>query len=105
MREAGLRDAPAIIFLLGGLSGRMGQPLELRLPDFYCLAPDLPEQGRSIAVHSFTLADMVARVTAIIDERIPQVGHVWNRQALDLFTDTMHAWASDQALPPLLRAL
>jgi hypothetical protein len=35
----------------------------------------------------------------------PKVGHVWNLQAPDLFTDTVRAWISDQPLPPLLRPL
>jgi pimeloyl-ACP methyl ester carboxylesterase len=29
----------------------------------------------------------------------PGVGHVWNLEAPDLFTDTVRAWLTDQPLP------
>ena len=29
----------------------------------------------------------------------PGVGHVWNLEAPDLFTDTVRAWMTDQPLP------
>jgi pimeloyl-ACP methyl ester carboxylesterase len=46
--EAGQPDAPGIVFLHGGgLSSLSWLPVIERLPEFHCLAPDLPEQGRS----------------------------------------------------------
>jgi pimeloyl-ACP methyl ester carboxylesterase len=46
--EKGEQTNPAIIFLHGGgLSSRSWLPVMERLGEFYCLAPDLPEQGRS----------------------------------------------------------
>lgn len=29
----------------------------------------------------------------------PLVGHLWNPEASDLFTDTVRAWVTDQPLP------
>jgi len=48
VREAGPAGAPTIIFLHGGgLSSAMWQPQLERLHYYHCLAPDLPEQGKS----------------------------------------------------------
>ena len=64
--------APAIVFLHGGgLSGRQWQPQMERLPDYYCLAPDLPEQGKSLHISPFRLKDAAKRVIDLIDERVP----------------------------------
>src|SRR6266516_558276 len=64
--------APAIVFLHGaGLSGRMWQPQMERLTDYYCLAPDLPEQGKSLDAGPFLLEDAARRVIELIDERVP----------------------------------
>lgn len=64
--------APAIVFLHGaGLSGRMWQPQMEHLTDYYCLAPDLPEQGKSRDVGPFHLEDAARRVIELIDERVP----------------------------------
>ena len=68
----GQPDSPAIIFLHGaGLSGRMWQPQMEHLTDYYCLAPDLPEQGKSLDVGPFALEDAARRVIEMIDERVP----------------------------------
>lgn len=68
----GEATAPAILFLHGaGLSGRMWQPQMESLTDYYCLAPDLPEQGKSLGVGPFRLEDAVRRVIELIDERVP----------------------------------
>lgn len=70
VHEAGQRGAPTIVFLHGGgLSGRMWQPQLERLSEFHCLVPDLPEQGRSVAVGAFVLTDAVARVAELIRTR------------------------------------
>ncbi len=64
--------APAIVFLHGGgLSGRQWQLQMERLPDYYCLAPDLPEQGKSLNLGPFRLEDAARRVIELIDERVP----------------------------------
>ncbi|MBA2287136.1 MAG: alpha/beta hydrolase [Ktedonobacteraceae bacterium] len=70
--ESGVPTAPAIVFLHGGgLSGRMWQPQMERLPDYYCLAPDLPEQGKSFEAGAFRLEDAARQVISLIDERVP----------------------------------
>ena len=64
--------APAIVFLHGGgLSGRQWQPQMERLSDYYCLAPDLPEQGKSLHIGPFHLEDAARRVVELINERVP----------------------------------
>jgi len=64
--------APAIVFLHGaGLSGRMWQPQMDSLTDYYCLAPDLPEQGKSLDIGPFRLEDAAWRVIELIDGRVP----------------------------------
>src|SRR5581483_12488184 len=42
-----------------------------RLPDYYCLAPDLTEQGKSLHTGPFRLEDAARQVVALIDEKIP----------------------------------
>ncbi len=72
VHEAGDSGAPPIVFLHGGgLSGRMWQPQMAALTDFHCLAPDLPEHGRS-ATAPFTLSGAAAAVAALIRESTPQ---------------------------------
>ena len=64
--ERGDPSSPAIIFLHGGgLSGKSWQPVIERLPDFFCLAPDLPEQGRSQDI-AFSLEGSARHVAEII---------------------------------------
>lgn len=71
--EAGNKKNPALIFLHGGgLSSKSWQPVIDRLSaDFYCLAPDLPEQGKSFSIKPFTLDDSCQRVAEIIREKVP----------------------------------
>lgn len=72
VRESGAQSAPAIVFLHGGgLSSRQWQPQMDRLTDYYCIAPDLAEQGQSAEVRPFTLADSARGVAAIISEKVP----------------------------------
>jgi pimeloyl-ACP methyl ester carboxylesterase len=42
-----------------------------RLPDYYCLAPDLPEQGKSLHIGPFRLEDAAKRVIDLIDAQVP----------------------------------
>ncbi len=70
VHEAGSPQAPAIVFLHGlGASGSMWQPQLEHLRDYHCLAPDLPEHGKSANIGPFTLADSSQRVAALIRER------------------------------------
>jgi pimeloyl-ACP methyl ester carboxylesterase len=49
VREMGSHADPAILFLHGSpLSGRMWEPQLERLPDFHCLAPDLPSMAKTL---------------------------------------------------------
>lgn len=70
--EAGSPASPAIVFLHGGgLSSRMWQPVIERLPEFYCLAPDLPEHGHSTGLSPFDLDDAARRVAEMIRLHVP----------------------------------
>jgi pimeloyl-ACP methyl ester carboxylesterase len=71
--ESGNKKNPAIVLLHGGgLSSKSWQPVIERLSnDFYCLAPDLPEQGQSFSVKPFTLDDSAAKVSEIILSKVP----------------------------------
>ena len=70
--KTGDPTSPAIVFLHGGgLSGRQWLPQMERLPDYYCLAPDLPEQGKSLHISPFRLEDAAKRVIDLIDEQVP----------------------------------
>lgn len=73
VREAGAKDAPALVFLHGGgLSSAMWEPqFEQLSGDFYCLAPDLPEQGKSAAIGPFALDDAAKHVAEVINARVP----------------------------------
>src|SRR5947209_12212647 len=72
VHEAGPVDALSIVFLHGlGISSVMWQPQIERLSkSYHCLAPDLPEHGKSTDVGLLTLenssgliADMIHRYT------------------------------------------
>src|SRR5512146_3595965 len=70
--ESGAAENPAIVFLHGGgLSSRMWQPVIERLPEFYCLAPDLPEHGQSADLKPFDLDDAALRVAEMIRLHVP----------------------------------
>jgi pimeloyl-ACP methyl ester carboxylesterase len=74
VRETGVASTstPSIVFLHGGgLSSHMWEPQFERLSDFHCLAPDLPEQGKSAHIRPFILEDAARRIVAIINERVP----------------------------------
>ncbi|HNT78871.1 MAG TPA: alpha/beta hydrolase [Anaerolineae bacterium] len=70
--ETGSKMQPAIVFLHGSpLSGRMWQPQWERLTDFHCLAPDLPEHGRSARIGPFAMDDAVRRLADLIRSAAP----------------------------------
>jgi len=70
-RETGSPDSPAIVFLHGGgLSSKSWLPVMERLPEFHCLAPDLPEQGQSQAI-PYSIERSAAETAEIIRQRVP----------------------------------
>jgi pimeloyl-ACP methyl ester carboxylesterase len=69
--ESGSPGSPAIVFLHGSpLSGRMWQPQLEGLPDFHCLAPDLPGHGRSAEI-PLDMPNLVEELIEIIARRVP----------------------------------
>jgi len=69
--ESGNPSSPAIVFLHGGgLSSKSWFPVIHELPDFYCLAPDLPEQGQSKDI-PFSMQRCADEVVEIIQTKIP----------------------------------
>ena len=72
VHQTGRADAASIVFLHGlGLSGAMWQPQFERLPDFHCLAPDLPEHGKSADLGPLTLKDASKQVADVIRTYTP----------------------------------
>ncbi len=70
-RESGDPNNPAIVFLHGGgLSSKSWLPVMERLGDFYCLAPDLPEQGQSKAI-PYSISRSADEVVEIIRQKAP----------------------------------
>jgi pimeloyl-ACP methyl ester carboxylesterase len=74
LREAGPAAAPALVFLHGlWVSGAMWQPqLERLSQEYHCLAPDLPEHGRSTDIGRLTLENTGRVVAKLIRERTPR---------------------------------
>ena len=62
--ESGPADAPTILFVHGGggAGWNWAPQVEALTSHYHCLVPDLPEQGRSLAVGPFTMADTTARL-------------------------------------------
>jgi len=70
--ESGSPAQTAVVLIHGGgLSSRMWQPVIERLPEFYCLAPDLPEHGQSRDQAPFDLDDAARRVVEVIRLHVP----------------------------------
>jgi len=71
--ESGNKKKPAIVFLHGGgLSSKSWIPVMDKMESaFYCLAPDLPEQGKSFSIKPFSLDDSSGKVAEIIREKVP----------------------------------
>ena len=78
VKTSGQFQNPAIVFLHGGgLSSTEWQPQLALLADaFYCVAPDLPEQGQSVGLKPFTLDDTARRVVELIRTLPGQKAHV-----------------------------
>ena len=73
LREAGPANAPCLVFLHGlWLSSAMGQPQIERLSnEYHCLAPDLPEHGKSTDIGLLTLENTSRVIANLIRERTP----------------------------------
>ncbi len=73
LREAGPADAPCLVFLHGlWLSSSMWQPQIERLShDYHCLAPDLPEHGKSTDIGLLTLENTSRVIANLIREHTP----------------------------------
>ncbi|PQE02401.1 hypothetical protein CYL16_02365 [Mycobacterium sp. EPG1] len=64
VRETGPLQAPTVVFLHGGrLSGWSWEPVIDRLPGYHCVAPDLPQFGKSVALGPFRI-DRAAQAVA-----------------------------------------
>lgn len=72
VHESGDPAAPAVVFLHGaGVSGRMWRDHMARLPQFHCLAPDLPGFGRSNRLRPRSREETADLVAELIRARIP----------------------------------
>lgn len=71
MRDSGPADAPAIVFLHGGImSGWTWQPVVARLPQYRCLVPDLPQYGGSFAHGPFEMSRAADAISDLIRTRV-----------------------------------
>ncbi|MDK2981638.1 MAG: hypothetical protein PWQ55_1985 [Chloroflexota bacterium] len=64
------RDATILFLHAGGLSGQSWQPVMESLPEYHCLAPDLPGQGRSRHI-PFSLQAAAEGCLRLLRERAP----------------------------------
>jgi len=63
-------DAASIVFLHGGgVASFMWQPVIEHLPEYHCLAPDLPQHGGSQEVGPFSMQLAAEQVAALICEQ------------------------------------
>jgi pimeloyl-ACP methyl ester carboxylesterase len=70
VRSSGPADARTILFLHGGgVAGWMWDPVVARLEEFHCLAPDLPEHGRSAAIRPFSMEMAAEKCLSVIREQ------------------------------------
>ncbi|WP_197415215.1 alpha/beta hydrolase [Mycobacterium sp. M26] len=70
VRESGPVEAPAIVFLHGGImSGWSWDPVVARLQHYRCLVPDLPQYGKSFEHGPFDMANAAMAIAALIRSR------------------------------------
>jgi len=71
-RENNSKGADAIVFIHGGgISGRMWHADLQALPEYHCLAPDLPGHGQSTDIRPFSLENSVAGLAELIQTSVP----------------------------------
>lgn len=71
-RENDSKGADAIVFIHGGgISGLMWQTDLEALPEYHCLAPDLPGHGKSTDIKPFALENSVAGLAELIRTSVP----------------------------------
>lgn len=70
VRESGPVEAPAVVFLHGGLmSGWTWGPVVERMPHYRCLVPDLPQYGKSFQQGPFEMERAADAVADLIRNR------------------------------------
>lgn len=71
-RENGSRGEAAIVFIHGGgISGGLWQPALQALPEFHCLAPDLPGFGQSAHLTPFSAENAAEGLAELIQCNVP----------------------------------
>ena len=71
-RENGSKDKEAIVFIHGGGMTGLGWQTALRtMPEYHCLAPDLPVSGRSAHIAPLTLENAVEGLANLIRSNAP----------------------------------
>lgn len=70
-QEYGDKNAPLMMLFLhgGGVSGWMWDKQIQYFTDYYCVVPDLPEQGLSIHEPNFSILDSAEKLIALIEEK------------------------------------
>jgi pimeloyl-ACP methyl ester carboxylesterase len=70
VRESGPVDAPAVVFLHGGLmSGWTWEPVVAHMSRYHCLVPDLPQYGKSFQQGPFEMGRAAEAVAELIRTR------------------------------------
>ncbi len=71
MRDSGPVDAPAIVFLHGGImSGWTWEPVVAQMRHYRCLVPDLPQYGKSFPQGPFEMSRAAGAVADLIRTRV-----------------------------------
>ena len=71
-RENRSKDKDAIVFINGGGMTGLGWQTALRtIPEYYCLAPDLPGSGQSAHITPLTLENAVEGLADLIRANVP----------------------------------
>lgn len=67
VRESGQVDAPAVVFLHGGIvSGWSWDPVVAQLQHYRCLVPDLPQYGKSFEQGPFNMTQAAQAIAELI---------------------------------------
>ena len=71
-RENGSKDKDAIVFIHGGGMTGLGWQTALRsIPEYHCLAPDLPGSGQSAHITPLILENAVEGLADLIRGNVP----------------------------------